>query len=115
MVKRERQRPDEIAANLRDVIVAGEVAAETFLRIEPLARQLGTSVTPVREAMVLLRGEGFVDLVPNRGFKVLPLSPRDIEDVYRVHAFVSGELAALASRRLNLESLDRLASVQRDL
>jgi DNA-binding GntR family transcriptional regulator len=110
-----RQAADDVAAQVRDLIVAGEFRPGQFLRLEPLAQKMGTSVTPVREAMVLLRGEGFVDLEPNRGFVVLPLSPRDIEDIYRVHAFVSGELAALAARRLTAEAVDDLAALQQEL
>jgi len=72
-------------------------------------------VTPVREAMVLLRGEGFVELAPRRGFVVLPMSRADIEDIYRVHAFVSGELAALACRRLSAEAVDRVTAIQVEL
>lgn len=110
-----RRRSDDVASYVRDLIVSGGAAPGEFLRLEPLAQRLGLSVTPVREAMGLLRGEGFVALEPNRGFVVLPLSRSDIEDIYRVHAFVSGELAALASRRLNAEALDGLVDVQSEL
>lgn len=110
-----RQRSDDAAAHIRDLIVSGEVAPGAFLRLEPIAQDLGISVTPVREAMVLLRGEGFVELEPRRGFVVLAMSRADIEDNYRVHAFVSGELAALACRRLSAESLDRIVTIQHEL
>ncbi|MFF7196047.1 GntR family transcriptional regulator [Streptomyces sp. NPDC008079] len=110
-----RRRSDDVASYVRDLIVSGGVAPGEFLRLEPLAQRLGLSVTPVREAMGLLRGEGFVELEPNRGFVVLPLSRSDIEDIYRVHAFVSGELAALASRRLTAEALDGLVALQEEL
>jgi DNA-binding GntR family transcriptional regulator len=110
-----RRRSDQIAAYVRDLIVSGEVRAGEFLRLEPLAERLGTSVTPVREAMGLLRGEGFVDQHPHRGFVIRPLTRADIEDIYRVHAFVSGELAALASRRLSAEAVDGLAATQERL
>lgn len=108
-------RTDDVAAHVRDLIISGEVSPGEYLRLAPLAQRLGVSVTPIREAMGLLRGEGFVDQDPNRGFLVRRLSRQDIEDIYRVHAFVSGELAALASRRLSGEDVERLATVQGQL
>jgi DNA-binding GntR family transcriptional regulator len=111
----ERRRTDDVAAHVRDLIVSGEVGPGEYLRLEPLAQKLGVSVTPVREAMGLLRGEGFVDKEPNRGFVVRRLSRQDIEDIYRVHAFVSGELAALACRRLSDQDVDQLAELQAGL
>src|SRR5690349_1621469 len=66
------QLADDVAAYVRDLIVSGQVRAGEFLRLENLAEQLGTSVTPVREALVSLRGEGFVTLQPRRGFMVSP-------------------------------------------
>jgi DNA-binding GntR family transcriptional regulator len=110
-----RHLSDDVTAQIRDLIVSGQVRSGDFLRLEPLAQQFGTSVTPVREALGVLRGEGFVDLQPNRGFVVLPLSRTDIEDIYRVHAFVSGELAALACRRLSQENVEAIIAVQREL
>ncbi|GGF48179.1 GntR family transcriptional regulator [Marmoricola endophyticus] len=112
---RAEQTPDRVAAEVRELIVAGEVRAGEFLRLAPLAQRFGTSVTPVREAMGRLRGEGFVRLEPRRGFVVLPLTDEDLGDVYRVHAYVAGELAALACRRLTDEQLDALRATQDEL
>ena len=49
------QLSDDVAAYVRDLIVSGQVRAGEFLRLESLADQLGTSVTPVREALLSLR------------------------------------------------------------
>lgn len=109
------QLADDVAAYVRDLIVSGQVRAGEFLRLESLADQLGTSVTPVREALVSLRGEGFVVLQPRRGFVVAPFTKQDILDVYEVQAYLAGELAARACVALDADALDRLRGIQAEL
>ncbi|MGH3414525.1 MAG: GntR family transcriptional regulator [Marmoricola sp.] len=109
------QLADEVAQYLRDLIVSGRVRHGEFLRLEPVADQLGTSVTPVREALLALRGEGFVTLQPRRGFVVAPFSRQDILDVYAVQAHLAGELAARACAALDSEAVAGIVSVQEEL
>ena len=109
------QLADDVATYVRDMIVSGQVRGGDFLRLENLADKLGISVTPVREALVLLRGEGFVVLQPRRGFMVAPFSKQDILDVYTVHSYLAGELAARACTHLDAESITSLHDVQAEL
>lgn len=109
------QLSDDVATYLRDLIVSGQVRAGEFLRVESLAEQLGTSVTPVREALVSLRGEGFVVLQPRRGFMVAPFTRQDIVDIYQVQAYLAGELAARACLVLDRDRIQGLRAVQTDL
>ena len=109
------QLSEEVAAHLRDEIMSGALRPGEFIRLEAVAQRLGTSVTPVREALLLLRGEDMVRLLPRRGFVVSPLSRVDIEDLFDIQADLAGELAARAAARIteaqvaSLEALnDRL-------
>ena len=61
------QRPqlsEEVADHVRTRIMSGDVRPGSFIRLDETASALGVSVTPVREALLTLRGEGLVDLVP---------------------------------------------------
>jgi DNA-binding GntR family transcriptional regulator len=51
---------------------------------QELAAQLGMSRTPVREALVRLQNENFVQLIPRHGMRVVPLSIEDLQDMYEV-------------------------------
>ena len=106
------QLSDDVAAYVRDLIVSGQVRAGEFLRLELLADQLGTSVTPVREALVSLRGDGFVILQPRRGFMVAPFTKRDILDIYQVQAYLAGELAARACKALSPDDVEQIRQIQ---
>jgi DNA-binding GntR family transcriptional regulator len=105
----------EIAAHVRELIVTGDVGAGHFLRLEPVANDLGVSVTPVREAMMHLAAQGFVKLQPRRGFQVLSITAEDIRDVYLAQGFLAGELAYRATRALSPRDIDRLEETQEQL
>ena len=83
---------ETVIDQLRDLIVQGELAPETNLNERVLAEKLGTSRTPLREAIKFLASEGLVELLPNRGAVVAPLKPEKMKEVF----VVLGALEALA-------------------
>lgn len=84
------------ASAVRELIVSAQLLPHEQLNLEEIASWLGISATPVREGLLTLRVEGFVDSVPRQGFRVHPITPEDIADAFLVHADVSGELASRA-------------------
>jgi DNA-binding GntR family transcriptional regulator len=88
---------NEVAETLREKILFGELRPEDRLVQEDLAQQLGVSTMPVREALLKLSHEGFVDAYPNRSFKIRRFLRDDIRDVFWIHSTLVGELAARAA------------------
>jgi DNA-binding GntR family transcriptional regulator len=73
----------EIIANaLRDDILQGKLTSNQPLRQDDIASQFGVSKIPVREALVQLKAEGLVTLVPNRGASVADLSGEEADEIY---------------------------------
>jgi DNA-binding GntR family transcriptional regulator len=105
------QLKDEAAAHIRELIVSGQVAPGELIRLAPLAERVGASVTPVREALLLLAQDGWVVQEPNRGFRVATITRRDVEDAYLVHAYVAGELAVRAARTIDDETIAALRAL----
>lgn len=97
--------PEEVAAYVREQILSGQVRPGQFLRLEPIAEAMGVSNTPVREALLSLRGEGFVKLVPRRGFMVESFTAEDVTDIFWAQAKLAGELAARAAKRITPQEL----------
>src|SRR6202012_2014079 len=95
---RRAQLSDEVAGHLRAAIMSGALRPGTFIRLDETAAKLGVSATPVREALLKLRGEGMVQLEPHRGHLVLPLSRQDVDDIFWVQATIAWELAAPAAQ-----------------
>jgi len=105
---RREQLSDEVAAHLRADIMTGTLRPGTFIRLDETAAALGVSITPVREALRTLRGEGMVQLEPHRGHVVVPLTRGDIEDIFWLQATIARELAATAAERITDEEIEEL-------
>jgi DNA-binding GntR family transcriptional regulator len=108
---RREQLSDEVAARLRADIMTGALRPGTFIRLDETAAALGVSITPVREALRTLRGEGMVQLEPHRGHVVVPLTRGDVQDIFWLQATIAKELAATAAERITdaeIDELDRL-------
>ncbi|WP_174500665.1 GntR family transcriptional regulator, partial [Streptomyces albus] len=69
MIKRSTLRA-QIAAALRDEILAGRLATGRDFTVKEIAEQYGVSATPVREALVDLAAQGLLDVEQHRGFRV---------------------------------------------
>ena len=105
---RREQLSDEVAARLRADIMTGTLRPGTFIRLDETAAALGVSITPVREALRTLRGEGMVQLEPHRGHVVVALSRGDIEDIFWLQATIAKELATTAAERITEVEIEEL-------
>ena len=76
-------------AILNAVYPAGEV-----ITVNALAREIGLSRTPVREALLRLEAEGLVRVEPGRGAVVASFSPQEVEDVLEARILVENYTAA---------------------
>ncbi|MGM7648432.1 GntR family transcriptional regulator [Nocardia sp. JW2] len=106
-----QQLSEDVASYVRELIISGRVRSGEFLRAEPIAEAVGVSNTPVREGLLLLSGEGFVELVPRRGFMVSAFSRQDVRDLFWAQATLAGELAARAAKSISPRQLAHLADV----
>jgi DNA-binding GntR family transcriptional regulator len=88
---------ERIVARLRAAIIAGDLPAKTRLMEPDLARQLGVSRTPLREAIRHLEAEGLLTTIPRVGTFVSEVSPRDVEDTYAIRAVLEGLAARQAA------------------
>jgi DNA-binding GntR family transcriptional regulator len=71
---------------------------ETFTEGD-LATSLGMSKTPVREALNLLSADGYVAVAPRIGYRVAPVTLRDVQDLFELRELLEAEATALAARR----------------
>lgn len=106
---------DEVADHVRALVMTGGVREGDFLRLDQLADELGISVTPVREGLLALQAEGFVELLPRRGFVARAVTQQDIADIFWVQGQIEGELARRAAAHFGAQGVDSLLAIQEAL
>ncbi|MFD4788591.1 GntR family transcriptional regulator [Streptomyces sp. NPDC058459] len=73
---------------LRSALMTGELCPGEVYSAPVLGERFGVSATPVREAMQQLALEGAVEVVPNRGFRVVRRGPRELAELAEVRALL---------------------------
>ena len=83
--------PRHVIHSLRNDLLTGRLGPGEPLRLAQLARQYGSSVSAVREALLRLSEQQLVTLTPNAGFRVRVVSREDFEDLTDLRVLVEGE------------------------
>src|SRR4051812_43859737 len=92
---RHRTMAEYALEQLRESIILGELPAGTPLRLDELARSLGMSISPIREAVRQLEALGLAKHVPHQGARVLDFDIQELRDLFHVRL----TLESLAVRR----------------
>ncbi|WP_460112537.1 GntR family transcriptional regulator [Streptomyces platensis] len=98
----------QVLAALRRALVDGELAPGEVYSGPALAERYGVSATPVREAMQQLAGEGAVEVVPNRGFRIAQRSSRDLAELAEVRTMLEVPAIVRLARALPPERWEEL-------
>src|SRR3982750_2620899 len=75
---------------LREAIIMGELTPGAPLRLQDLARQLGVSISPIREAGRPLEGPGRAEHVPHHGAKVMGLDVEELRELFAIRLSLEG-------------------------
>jgi DNA-binding GntR family transcriptional regulator len=99
---------DQVYERLRERILFGGFAAGDHLRQEALATELGVSRTPLREAIRRLEADGLVEVLSNRGARIIGVRPQDLHDALEARLVLEPRAAGLAAERASGEAIDEL-------
>ena len=100
---------DVVFNTLRQAILRGELKPGERLMEIKLAKQLGVSRTPIREAIRMLELEGLVVMIPRRGAAVAKITKQDLEDVLEVRCAMEELAVELACLRITGAELEQLS------
>lgn len=106
---------DKVYESLREDILSNRLPPGQPLQEASIARALGVSRGPVREALRKLASEGLVNLEPRRGASVSSLTKEEFLDAYRVREALEVLAIQLATPRLEQNDLSRLMELQREM
>ncbi|MFC5523290.1 GntR family transcriptional regulator [Polaromonas jejuensis] len=84
---------------LREMILAGELAGGTRIAELAIVEKLGVSRTPIRAALMRLEQEGLLESLPNGGYAVRTFSERDVSEAIELRGTLEGLSARLAAER----------------
>ena len=102
----------EVADRVRDMIFEGTLAPGLRIDELDLSAKLGTSRTPLREALKVLANEGIVRLAPGRGAYVSEMTGPEVDSLFPVLAMLEGRCAAEAIRHVSQADVSALDEIQ---
>jgi len=109
------QRPtplrQSVYESLVELVIGGRLKPGQHLVETDLARQLGVSRQPVREALHRLEADGWVDLRPNQGAFVHVPTDQEVDELLDVRELLEVETARLAARSADRDAVARLQVV----
>jgi DNA-binding GntR family transcriptional regulator len=102
---------EQILQRVRSEIISGFAPPGTMYSVPTLADSLGTSSTPVREALLELVNTGLLEPLRNRGFKVTAPSVAELQDIFNMRELLEVHAARLVAQmpEKDLSTLPKLA------
>ena len=96
---------------LKEQIITLRLLPGQLLLVQQLSRALGVSRTPVREAMVRLVEDGLVEPAQGRKFRVAPITPQSLADLYETRIALECQAVGQVARSSSREMLEELDAV----
>lgn len=93
----------QVLSALRTALVTGDLRPGQVYSAPVLGDRFGVSATPVREAMQQLALEGAVEVVPNRGFRVVERDERELAELAEVRALIEAPVVLRLARTVPAE------------
>ena len=106
-----RQLKDAVYLQLQDDIISGALPAGAVLREAELVARFGVSKTPLRDALVRLQKDGFVDIPPYRSAVVVGYTPADLREIYELRELLEGACARHAALHISGDALTDLEHI----
>ncbi len=110
-IRKGRFLREQVYKKLKASVLGGHLPPNKRLIEEKLASEMGTSRTPVREAIQKLEKEGLIHKLPRGGFAVSVVTDEEIEEVFGIRSVLEGYAAYLATQRATEEDLKALEQI----
>ena len=106
-----------IYEHLREQLLNGQIPPRQHLIEAKIAKELGTSRTPVREALHSLELEGLIESIPRVGYVVKPINEDEVEEICEIRAAIEGLAARWAIEKAHKKlvvELEKNISISED-
>jgi DNA-binding GntR family transcriptional regulator len=106
---------EQVSRALEAALVAGELRPGEIYSAPSLAEEFGVSATPVREAMLDLVKDGFVEVVRNKGFRVLEVSEGDLDQISEIRLLLEVPATVRAASTLTKQDFGHLTDIASEI
>lgn len=110
-----RSLREQVYEYLRDEMTRGGLQPGGFLDLNDLAQRLGISRTPLREALLQLESQGFITVLPRRGFRLNPLTLDDIRHYYEIIGALESAALKNVGHSLGPDDFTRMRKMDADM
>lgn len=115
MALQTRSLREQVYEFLREQMANGGLQPGAFLDLNDLAAQLGISRTPLREALLHLESQGFITVLPRRGFLVNALTLDDIRHYYEIIGALEGAALESVGSALGTADVARMRALDAEM
>lgn len=92
---------------IRSAIVTGALQPGEIYPVKFFADRVGVSRTPVREALLDLAGRGFVEVLPNRGFRITAVTEKEQDEIAAVRSMLEVPAMGLVARLITVKAISK--------
>jgi DNA-binding GntR family transcriptional regulator len=110
-----RSLKDRVYLYIQSQIVSGNIKPGERVWEKEICSKLNISRTPVREALMKLEAEKFIQIIPHRGFIVRELTLKEIQEIYDVVGCLEGRAAAKTVATLDSQQLETLNGTMEEM
>lgn len=96
-------------------IQEGTLKPNDKLNEQEISDKLGISRTPIREALIQLAADGLLESIPHRGFRVKPLSLKEVTELYIIIGNLDSLAANLALYNLSEEDINQMEGLKEEM
>lgn len=93
---------------IKNSILSGEMEPNRLYSETKLSAQIGISRTPVREALQCLSQDGYITVIPSKGFMIRQLNDKDMKDSIEIRCAIEGFCTNMIASQINTEKGKRL-------
>ena len=100
---------------IKNLILTHQLDANTLYSETKLSKELGISRTPMREALQCLRQDGYITVIPSKGFRIRQLSQKDMKETIQIRCAIEGFCTQCLANEYNTskgqQTIERLGEI----
>jgi len=108
IIKNTKSLRQKIYDHLREQLLNGEIPPNQHLIETKIAKEMGTSRTPIREALHSLELEGLIESIPRVGYVVKPIKKAEVEEICEIRTAIEGVAARWAMEKAPQKLIEEL-------